>query len=151
MVYKVKRRPALALHPALSSNSMSVSLNYQGCPAGSGGKESACNAGDLHSIPGSGRSPGEGHGDQLQYSCLENPMARGAWQGTVHGSQRVGQDWATNTHSLSHTNSSRSPRHTLHKLVRVSWLPFGSQLKCHFISDTVPNPLTCSWNHILFL
>ena len=48
-------------------------------------KESACNAVDLGSIPGSGRSPGEGNGNPLQYSCLENPMDRGVWQATVHG------------------------------------------------------------------
>ena len=48
------------------------------------GEESACNAGDLHSIPGLGRSPGEGNGNPLQYSCLENPVNRGAWQATVH-------------------------------------------------------------------
>ena len=47
-------------------------------------KESACNAGDLGSIPGSGRSSGEGNGNPLQYSCLENPMDRGAWRATVH-------------------------------------------------------------------
>ena len=46
---------------------------------------SACNAGDLGSIPGSGRSPGEGNGNPLQYSCLENPMDGGAWWATVHG------------------------------------------------------------------
>ena len=44
---------------------------------------------DLGSIPGWGRSPGKGHGNPLQYSCLENSMDRGAWQATVHGSQRV--------------------------------------------------------------
>ena len=49
------------------------------------GKASACNAGDLGSIPGSGRSPGEGNGNPLQYSCLENPMDGGAWWATVHG------------------------------------------------------------------
>ena len=53
-------------------------------PGGSEGKESASNAGDLGSIPGLGRSPGGGHGNPLQYSCLENPMDRGAWQATVH-------------------------------------------------------------------
>ena len=46
---------------------------------------SACNAGDLGLIPGLGRSPGEGNGKALQYSCLENPMDGGAWQATVHG------------------------------------------------------------------
>jgi len=48
-------------------------------------KESACNAGDSGSIPGLGRSPGEGNGHPLQYSCLGNPMDRGAWRATVHG------------------------------------------------------------------
>ena len=47
--------------------------------------EPACNAGDLGSIPGSGRSPGEGNVNPLQYSCLENSMDRGAWGATVHG------------------------------------------------------------------
>ena len=61
-------------------------------PSLSNSKESACNAGDLGSIPGSGRSPGVGSGSPLQYSCLENPMDRGAWWATVHGSQRVGHD-----------------------------------------------------------
>ena len=46
---------------------------------------SACNAGDLGSIPGLGRSPGEGNDNPLQYSCLENPMDKGAWQAAVHG------------------------------------------------------------------
>ena len=54
-------------------------------PGGSDGKESACNAGDLGSIPGLGRSPGVGHGKLVQYSCLENSMDRGAWRATVHG------------------------------------------------------------------
>ena len=49
------------------------------------GKESACNAGDTVSIPGSERPPGEGNGNPLQYSCLENPMDRGAWRAAVHG------------------------------------------------------------------
>ena len=56
-----------------------------GFPSVSNGKESSCSAGNLGSIPGSGRSPGEGDGNPLQYSGLENPMDRGAWQATVHG------------------------------------------------------------------
>ena len=59
-------------------------------PGGLDGKESACNAGDLGWIPGSGRSPGEGNGSLLQYSCLENSVDRGAWQSM--GSQRVRHD-----------------------------------------------------------
>ena len=53
-------------------------------PGGSDGKESSCNAGDPGSISGSGRYPGKGNGNPLQYSCLENPMDRGAWRATVH-------------------------------------------------------------------
>ena len=56
------------------------------------GKESACNAGDPGLIPGSGRSPGEGNGNPFQYSHLENPMDRGAWQATDHKITRVGHD-----------------------------------------------------------
>ena len=68
-------------------------------PGGSVGKESTCNAGvclqqsgtgDQGSISGSGRSPGGGNGNPLQYSCLENPMDRGAWWATVHG---VAKSW----------------------------------------------------------
>ena len=57
----------------------------QGFPAGSVSEGSACNAGDLGSIPGSGRPPGRGYGIPLPYCCLENPMDRGAWRATVHG------------------------------------------------------------------
>jgi len=61
---------------------------YMGFPGGSVVKNQPGNAGDIRdmgSIPGSGRSPGGGHGNPLQYSCLENPMDRGAWTATVHG------------------------------------------------------------------
>ena len=60
-------------------------------------KNVSANAGDAREIgfiPGLGRSPGGGHGNPLQYSCLENPMDRGAWQAAVHGVRRVGQDLA---------------------------------------------------------
>ena len=57
-------------------------------PGSSAGKESACNAEDLHSVPELERSLGEGHGNPLQYSCLDNPMDRGAWRATVHGVTR---------------------------------------------------------------
>ena len=56
-----------------------------GFPGGSAGKESALNVEDLGSILGSGRSPGKGHGNSLQYSCMENSMVRRAWQAAVHG------------------------------------------------------------------
>ena len=62
---------------------------------GSDGKESACSVGDLGSIPKSGRSPREGNGNPLQYSCLET-MDRGAWKATVHGvHKRIRHDLAT--------------------------------------------------------
>ena len=67
-------------------------LVFKGFPGGAEVKASACNVGDLGSIPGLGRSPGEGNGNPLQYSCLENPMDGGAWWATVHGSQRVGHN-----------------------------------------------------------
>ena len=54
-------------------------------PGGSDGKESACDAGDPASVPGSGRTPGEGNGYPLQYSCLENSMDRRMWWATAHG------------------------------------------------------------------
>ena len=63
-------------------------------------KESICNAGDPGLIPGLGRSPGEGKGNTLQYSCLENSMDRRAWRATVHGVSRVRHNWVTFTHSF---------------------------------------------------
>ena len=71
----------------LSNFSYAVSWGF---PGGSDSKESACNVEDLSSIPGLRRSPGVGNGNPLQYSCLENPMDRGAWQATV---QRVEKSW----------------------------------------------------------
>ena len=61
-----------------------------GLPGGSDGEVSACNAGDLASIPGLGRSPGGGNGNPLRYSCLENPIDGGAWWATVH---QVAKSW----------------------------------------------------------
>ena len=63
---------------------------FLGFPGGLAGKESAYNVGDLGSIPGLGKYPGEGNGNPLQNSCLENPMDRGAWWATVHG---VAKGW----------------------------------------------------------
>ena len=76
--------------------SSSPSLSYHERPGGSDGKESACNAGDLGSVPGSGRSPGARRGNPPQYSCLENPTDRGTWWATVDGAT-VRHNWATNT------------------------------------------------------
>ena len=68
-----------------SDSKKSIQHLVDGFLCGSDGKASACNAGDLGLIPGSGRSPGEGNGKPLQYSCLGNPMNGGAWQAIVHG------------------------------------------------------------------
>ena len=72
---------ALSLFPSLFT-SLTLTVDF---PGGSDGEASAYNAGDPGSIPGSGRSPGEGNGTPLQYSCLENPMDGEAWWATVHG------------------------------------------------------------------
>ena len=80
-----------------------------GFPLGSVGKESACNAGDQGSLPGSGRSPGEGNGNPLQYSCLENPVDTGAWRAPVHGVTRIGHDLVT-----------KPPPELVHTIVFVS-------------------------------
>ena len=83
--------------PKRLGNLSKVTL-IMGFPGGSDSKESGCNAGDSGSIPASGRSPGEGNGYPLQYSCLENSTNRGAWQAIVHGvAKRVGHNRATDT------------------------------------------------------
>ena len=69
-----------------------------GFPGGSDGKESSCNAGNLGLISELGRSPGEGNGNPLQYSCLENPMDRGACQATIHGVAKSQTGLGTHTH-----------------------------------------------------
>ena len=75
----------------------------EGFPDGSDSKASTCNAGDLGLIPGSGRSPGEGNGNPLQYSCLENSMDRGAWRATAHGVKA-----SDTTERLTHTHGQRT-------------------------------------------
>ena len=64
---------------------LQLDASIMGFPDGSDGKESICNGGDPGSIPGSGRSPGEGNDNPLQYCCLENSMDREAWRATAHG------------------------------------------------------------------
>ena len=75
----------LACHSSIVTSNSKFVMQALGFPGGSDGKESARNAGDPGSIPGSGKSPGEGNGNPLQYSCLGNPMDRGTWWATVHG------------------------------------------------------------------
>jgi len=71
-----------------------------GFPCGSVGKDSVCNVGDPVSIPGPGRSPGEGNGNPLQCSCLGNPMDRGAWQVIVLENTRVQHDLLTTDQTI---------------------------------------------------
>ena len=88
--------------------SVSLSVLAIGLPQWLSDKESTCNAGDVDEglIPGSGRSPGGGHGNPIQYSCLENPVDRGAWPATVH---RVTKSWtrlkglSTHTHERTYS------------------------------------------------
>ena len=75
----------------MSNSVKSIKFVTLGFLGGSESKEFACNAGDQGLIPESGRSLGEGNGNLLQYSCLENPTDRGAWQATVHG---ITKSWA---------------------------------------------------------
>ena len=82
-IYGVAQSPTRLKRLSSSSSSREDSSIW--LPWYSEDKASACNAGDPGSIPGLGRSPGEGNGNPLQYSCLENPMDRGAWRATVHG------------------------------------------------------------------
>ena len=77
---------------------------FLGQPRWLSGKESGCNVGVAGLIPGWGRSPGEGNGYPLQYSCLENSMDRRAWWATVHGVTRIGHDRVTKTHSIRYQN-----------------------------------------------
>ena len=74
-----------ALQSEALGQTLERNLFYFSLLGGSDGKEPACIVGDLGLIPESGRSPGEGNGNMLQYSCLVNPMDRGPWWATVHG------------------------------------------------------------------
>ena len=94
------------------------SLALLGFAGGSDGEESACNAGDAGSIPGSGTSSGEGNGNPLQHPCLENPMDRGAWWATVH---RMAKSWTplSNKHTFLFTCSLGPFQTTLTKYQRL--------------------------------
>ena len=87
-------------------------------PGSSASKEPTCNAGDPGSIPGSKRSLGERNGNPPQYSCLENPMDRGAWWATVHEVAKVGYDLATET---------KKPNHLLALCISISSLENGDE------------------------
>ena len=81
----VKSAPVLSLAQCWVVGFINLSSSLWGSPGVSDGEESACNVGDLDSIPGLERSPGGGNGHPLQYSCLENAMDRGVWWAAVWG------------------------------------------------------------------
>ena len=103
-------------------------------------QESACNARDPGSIPGSGRSPGEGNGNQLHYSCLENPMDRGAYQSTVHGIRRGGHDLVTKPPPPPLTFCVVAFQIQIH--LRRWWC-----FQFRFREERLPPPLSCSDPH----
>ena len=88
-------------------------------------KSPFASAGDVASIPGSGRFPGEGNGNPLKYSCLGNPIGRGAWLAAVHGVTRVGHDLVTKPLPL-----------VIHIFVKFLWVNEGLELLCYFANIT---------------
>ena len=90
----------------------------KGFPGGPAVMNLPANAGHTGSIPGSGRSPGEGNGYPLQYSCLENLMNRGAWHATVHGLQSVGHNLVTNNDCIRQFTLGSSLMYYLHVVNR---------------------------------
>ena len=93
---------------------MLQATSLRGFLSDSDGTEFACNAGDPGSIPGLGRYPGEGNGNPLQYSCLENSMDRGAWWATVHGVAKSQTQLSDLHFSLQASSSSVSPSTFIH-------------------------------------
>ena len=140
-------------------------------PVGSDGDESTCNTGDLGSIPGSGRSPREGNGNPLQYSCLENSMDRGAFGATVHGGWKESdwQNWVTNTLTFIHCHLmrwcinlagslSRGPRRNEKQSSGELW---ASEFQClvkpcdrtpgFLLTNWSKSFMSASWNFLLCL
>ena len=88
-------------------------------------KSPFASAGDVASIPGSGRFPGEGNGNPLKHSCLGNPIGRGSWQAAVHGVTRVGHDLVTKPLPL-----------IINIFVKFLWVNEGLELLCYFANIT---------------
>ena len=113
-----------------------------GFPGGSLGKESACSAGgagDVGLIPGSGRSPGGGHSNSRQYSCLENPMDRGAWWATVHGVVAKSRTWLKwlSTHTCRIKDTDEWPVEEVHRVRSGGVLRTASVLESECITFLV--------------
>ena len=123
-------------------------------PGGSTGKESACNAGDLGSIPGLLRSPGGGHGNPLQDSCLENPMDRGAWQAQVH---RVTKSWVQLKQLSMHTHKKPKWKQTNlyfhlspHHLSGSTFTPITQQSQFYLLGFSAPSHMWFSFDFHLY-
>ena len=117
--------------------SLVISIYLIGFPGGSDGKESACSAGDPGSIPRLERSPGEGNGNPLQYSCLQNSMDRGAWWSTVHGVAKC-RTQVSNFYSMTYQTLGKHVT-WLHHLITIVTATLSGRF-CyfpHFINEEV--------------
>ena len=103
-----------------SLNATFIIYKTGGFPGGSEVKASACNAGDLGSISGSGRSPGEGNGNPLQYYCLENPMDGGAWWATVHRVTKSQTQLSDFTFTFKQYTINTVKRHLTKKILTIN-------------------------------
>ena len=113
------------------------------CPGGSVVKNPPANARDASSIPGSGRSPGEGNGNPLQYSCLENPMDRGAWQATVYV---VIKEWDT-TEQLKQQMIKIVSQPSLSVSIKYHWAKWIISNNDHFRDIMHPSCLKTNMFH----
>ena len=107
------------------------------------GKESACNAGDLGSIPGLGRFPEEGNGNPLQYSCLENSMDRGSWLATVHGVAKS-QTWLSSQHTQIWGNTKK-----LSSSQKKQYVNDVNIINCHKIQNKIFKLV--NWGHSILI
>ena len=119
----------ICFHVGLSQCKHSVSQVLKNPPAKKKKKESTCNAGDVSSISGPGRSPGGKHGNPLQYSCQENPMDREAWQATVHGVAKELDmtEWLNNNNRMKNSQS--------HRAEEECWVWKLSSVKVCYVSN----------------
>ena len=120
-----------------------------GFPGDSAGKESTCSSGDTGDtglIPGLRRSPGGGHGNPFQYSCLENPMDRGAWRATVHGAAQSRTRLSVHTRLYTSPVASLAPKIKSHFLALCGQFPpctlHSSRLDFFHISKCLLSPLS---------
>ena len=110
---------------------------------GSGGKESTCNVEDLGLIPGLGRSPVEGNGNPLQYSCLENPMDRGAQRLQSMGSQKVRHNWVTNTFTLNRNDSWQAGSRSFSRMADLYLMVWHSSIRPSISKSLSPHDVPC--------